>query len=60
MVLSHFFSYFINKEKVEEVWKVYANEWTNFPNVIWQIGLRRIGDRPMWLADLNVPQTDAD
>lgn len=27
------FSYFSNKEKVEEVWRVYADEWAKFPNV---------------------------
>lgn len=54
------FSYFSNQEKVEEVWRVYAKEWSKYPNVIWQIGLRGIGDRPMWLADPNTPQTDAD
>lgn len=54
------FSYFSNREKVEEVWRVYAKEWSKYPNVIWQIGLRGIGDRPMWLADPNTPQTDAD
>jgi hypothetical protein len=54
------FSYFSNREKVEEVWRVYAQEWAKYPKVIWQIGLRGIGDRPMWLADPNTPQTDAD
>jgi hypothetical protein len=54
------FSYFSNRDKIEEVWRVYANEWAKYPKVIWQIGLRGIGDRPMWLADPNTPQTDAD
>jgi len=54
------FSYFSNRGKVEEVWRVYAEEWAKYPKVIWQIGLRGIGDRPMWLADPNTPQTDAD
>ncbi|NBB21979.1 hypothetical protein GVN20_21660 [Runella sp. CRIBMP] len=54
------FSYFSNKEKVEEVWELYAKEWAKYPNLIWQIGLRGIADRPMWLADPNTPQTDAD
>ncbi len=54
------FSYFSNREKVQEVWRVYAREWTKYPKVIWQIGLRGIGDRPMWLADSTVPQNDAD
>ncbi|RYC70987.1 hypothetical protein EQG79_02230 [Spirosoma sordidisoli] len=57
---SPLFSYFSNREKVEEVWRVYAREWAKYPNVIWQIGLRGIADRPMWLADPNTPQTDAD
>ncbi|NJO69474.1 MAG: hypothetical protein HC830_09525 [Bacteroidetes bacterium] len=54
------FSYFSNKKELEEVWNVYAQKWAKYPNVIWQIGLRGIGDRPMWMADLNIPQTDAD
>lgn len=51
------FSYFSNREKLEEVWQVYAKEWANYPNVIWQIGLRGIADRPMWTADPNAPET---
>jgi hypothetical protein len=54
------FSYYSNKEKLLEVWNEYAIKWAKYTNVIWQIGLRGIGDRPMWLADANVPQTDAD
>jgi hypothetical protein len=54
------FSYFSNREKVEEVWRVYAQEWAKYPKVMWQIGLRGIADRPMWLADPSTPQTDAD
>jgi len=54
------FSYYSERAKVEEVWRVYAGEWAKYPNVIWQIGLRGIGDRPMWLADPGIPQTDAD
>ncbi len=54
------FSYFSSREKLQEVWRVYAKEWAKYPNVIWQIGLRGIADRPMWLADPGIPQTDAD
>lgn len=54
------FSYYSNRDKVKEVWRAYATEWSKYPNVIWQIGLRGIGDRPMWLADSNIPQTDTD
>ncbi|WP_040005746.1 glycosyl hydrolase 115 family protein [Fibrisoma limi] len=54
------FSYFSSRPQLEEVWRVYATEWAKYPNVIWQIGLRGIADRPMWLADPGIPQTDAD
>ena len=54
------FSYFSERAKVEEVWRVYAQEWAKYPNVIWQVGLRGIADRPMWLADPGIPQSDAD
>jgi hypothetical protein len=54
------FSYFSSRPQLEEVWRVYATEWAKYPNVVWQIGLRGIADRPMWLADPGIPQTDAD
>lgn len=54
------FSYYSNKAELMEVWRAYAEKWAKYPNVIWQLGLRGIGDRPMWMADLSIPQTDAD
>ena len=54
------FSYYSSRSKLEEVWKVYAEEWAKYPNVIWQIGLRGIADRPMWMADPGIPQSNAD
>jgi hypothetical protein len=54
------FSYHSEPEKVEEAWRHYAERWSAYPNVIWQVGLRGIGDRPMWMADPGVPQSDAD
>lgn len=39
----------------EEVWRYYASHWARYPNVIWQLGLRGIGDRPVWVADPSVP-----
>ncbi len=54
------FSYYSNPEQVEEVWRVYAAQWAKYPNVIWQIGLRGIADRPMWMADPDTPQSDHD
>ncbi|NJN27511.1 MAG: hypothetical protein HC819_16820 [Cyclobacteriaceae bacterium] len=54
------FSYYSEKEKVIEVWKESAKQWSKYPDVIWQIGLRGIADRPMWLADPGVPQSDEE
>ncbi len=52
------FSYYSEKEKVIEVWRESAKLWSEYPDVIWQIGLRGIGDRPMWRADPGVPQSN--
>ena len=54
------YSYFSHPAEVREVWRAYAEKWAAYPNVIWQLGLRGIADRPMWLADPNTPQSDAD
>lgn len=54
------FSYYSEKEKVVEVWRESAKRWSKYPDIIWQIGLRGIADRPMWLADPGVPQTDTE
>jgi hypothetical protein len=54
------YSYFSHPAEVREVWRVYAEKWASYPNVIWQLGLRGIADRPMWMADPNTPQSDAD
>jgi hypothetical protein len=54
------YSYFSHPAEVREVWRAYAEKWATVPNVIWQLGLRGVADRPMWMADPNVPQSDAD
>ncbi len=54
------YSYFSHPAEVREVWTAYAKKWAVYPNVIWQLGLRGIADRPMWMADPNTPQSDAD
>ena len=42
------FSYIKNPELMKEVWNYYAEKWAKYDNVIWQIGLRGEGDRPVW------------
>jgi hypothetical protein len=54
------YSYYSQPAEVREVWRAYAAAWAKYPNVIWQLGLRGIADRPMWMADPNTPQSDAD
>lgn len=54
------YSYFSHPAEVREVWRVYAGKWASFPNVIWQLGLRGIADRPMWQADPDTPQSGAE
>jgi len=54
------YSYFSHPEEIREVWHAYARKWATCPDVIWQLGLRGKGDRPMWQADANTPQSDSD
>jgi hypothetical protein len=54
------YSYFSHPDEVREVWRAYAEKWAKFPNVIWQLGLRGKADRPMWMSDPNVPQSDEE
>lgn len=45
------FSYIKNPELMEEMWSYYADIWAKYPNVVWQIGLRGLADRPIWEED---------
>ena len=54
------FSFYSEREKIIETWKTYAALWSAYPKVIWQIGLRGIADRPMWMADPGVPQSNEE
>ncbi|MBR7133343.1 MAG: glycosyl hydrolase 115 family protein [Clostridia bacterium] len=42
------FSYIKNPEVIEKAWEFYAGKWAEYDNVVWQIGLRGNGDRPVW------------
>jgi len=53
------YSYYSHPREIEEVWRAAAKRWAKYPNVIWQIGLRGIADRPMWRSDPNTPADDA-
>ncbi len=53
------FSWTSHPREVEEVWRATARAWARFPNVVWQLGLRGVADRPMWSADPTAPDSDA-
>lgn len=42
------YSYLTNKETFFKCYEAYVKEWSQFPRVIFQIGLRGEGDRPFW------------
>lgn len=46
------FSYIKYPEAMEEAWEFYAQKWAQYDNVVWQIGLRGEGDRPVWQEDI--------
>ena len=50
-------SYIKHPERFEEIWRAYAEKWAKYGNVIWQLGLRGRGDRPVWVHDPNVPES---
>lgn len=54
------FSYWSQPKEMEHLWKLSAEQWAKYPNVIWQIGLRGIGDRPMWYTDKNTPTSEQE
>jgi pimeloyl-ACP methyl ester carboxylesterase len=53
------FSFVTQRDAFREVWRSSAKRWAKYPNVIWQLGLRGIADRPVWVTDSNVPPDDA-
>ncbi len=50
-------SYVKHADKFEQIWRCYARKWAQYPGVIWQLGLRGRGDRPVWFNDQSVPST---
>ena len=52
------YSYIQSHEQLLEVWRASAQKWSQYPNVIWQLGLRGIADNPIWATDNSVPDDD--
>lgn len=41
------------------VWKQYIHRWAQHEDVIWQLGMRGRGDRPVWYQNERAPETTA-
>lgn len=55
------YSFISQRAEFEETWRHFAAHWAKYaPNVVWQLGLRGIADRPLWVTDPNAPKTDAE
>lgn len=50
-------SYVESPEKYEEVWAHYIHKWAQYEDVIWQLGLRGRGDRPLWYQNGGIPDS---
>nr|WP_297864488.1 glycosyl hydrolase 115 family protein [uncultured Acetatifactor sp.] len=50
-------NYFSYREEYEQVWRRYIRKWSRYQNVIWQLGLRGRGDRPVWYQENGVPDS---
>lgn len=53
-------NYFEYKDKYEELWRQYIRKWSKYDNVIWQLGLRGRGDRPVWYNAAGIPTSIQD
>lgn len=43
-----------NPNAMISCWKHYAEKWSKYPRIVWQVGLRGAGDRPVWDSDKSV------
>lgn len=53
-------NYFEYREEYEQLWRRYIKKWSQYENVIWQLGLRGRGDRPVWYNATGIPTSIQD
>lgn len=46
-----------NTDFYRETWQKYIHHWAKYDGVIWQLGLRGHGDRPVWYQNDRVPDS---
>lgn len=49
------YSFITNKDILIECWKEYVKCWSQYPRVIYQLGLRGNSDMPAWASDPSFP-----
>lgn len=47
-------SFIENPEAMIACWEHYAKKWSKYPRIVWQLGLRGAGDKPVWKTDKSV------
>lgn len=47
-------SFIENPKAMIACWEYYAKKWAKYPRIVWQLGLRGAGDKPVWATDKNV------
>lgn len=50
-------NYFEYREEYEQLWRQYVRKWSGYQKVIWQLGLRGRGDRPVWYQARGIPDS---
>lgn len=50
-------NYFEYRKEYEQLWRQYVRKWSGYQNVIWQLGLRGRGDRPVWYQAKGIPDS---
>lgn len=50
-------NYVEHREEYEQLWRQYVRKWSGYQKVIWQLGLRGRGDRPMWYQAKGIPDS---
>lgn len=50
-------NFVVHPDKYREIWRHFIRKWAKYPNVIWQLGLRGRGDRPVWYQNDQVPDS---
>lgn len=51
------YSYVSSKEVMDSMWRQSVEGWKKYPDIIWTIGLRGVGDKALWKTDSKAPES---